>query len=673
MLVKLLTIVFFLNILYQFNQSSSQILEFTYDGFHRPLTGIYLQGISTVTPSGLLKLTEKTVLQTGQAFYTRPIQFKDSPNGTVSSFSTTFVFAINPLMPTVSGHGMAFVVAPNFYLPSATPSQYLGLFNITNNGDDSNHVFAVELDTIQSAEFNDTNDNHVGIDINSLMSVQSSPAGYWNETDQFKNLTLISGKPMQVWVEYDGLSHKIDVTMAPLTENKPRKPLVSAVRDLSSVIQQEMFVGFSSATGSVLSEHYVLGWSFRSKGKAPPLTLSKLPKFPELGPLRMSLGLTPREVLITILLISLFLIFLILFLVRFIVRRRRKFAEELEDWETEFARTRMKFKDLYYATKGFKKKGLLGSGGFGSVYKGVMRKTNKEIAVKRVSNESRQGLKEFVSEIVSIGRMSHRNLVPLLGYCRRKDELLLVYDYMPNGSLDKYLHNTPEVTLNWKQRLKVIKGVASALFYLHEDWEQVVIHRDVKASNVLLDAEHNGRLGDFGLARLCGHGSDPLTTHVAGTWGYLAPDHIRTGKATTATDVFAFGVLVLEVACGRRPIEIQNQRSERVLLVDLVFGFWNEGNILDAKDPNLGTECDQREVEMVLKLGLLCSHSDPLSRPTMRQVLNYLNGDAMLPDFSPLDLRGNGMMMLGIHQRVGEPVMSNGGSSMVDSILSGGR
>ncbi|CAA7033711.1 unnamed protein product [Microthlaspi erraticum] len=243
--------------------------------------------------------------------------------------------------------------------------------------------------------------------------------------------------------------------------------------------------------------------------------------------------------------------------------------------------------------------------------------------------------------------MSHRNLVPLLGYCRRKDELLLVYDYMPNGSLDKYLYNGPEVTLDWKQRFKVIKGVASALFYLHEDWEQVVIHRDVKASNVLLDAELNGRLGDFGLARLCGHGSDPLTTHVAGTWGYLAPDHIRTGKATTATDVFAFGVLVLEVACGRR-------------------------NILDAKDPNLGAEYDQSEVEMVLKVGLLCSHSDPHARPTMRQVLNYLNGDAMLPDLSPLDLRGNGMM-LGIHQGVGELVMSKGGSSMVDSILSVGR
>ncbi|VVB07000.1 unnamed protein product [Arabis nemorensis] len=299
-----------------------------------------------------------------------------------------------------------------------------------------------------------------------------------------------------------------------------------------------------------------------------------------------------------------------------------------------------------------------------------MPNTEKEIAVKRVSNKSRQGLKEFVSEIVSIGRMSHRNIVPLLGYCRRKDELLLVYDYMPNGSLDKYLYNSPELTLDWKQRINVLKGVASALFYLHVKWEQVVIHRDVKASNVLLDVELNGRLGDFGLARLCCHGSDPQTTRVAGTWGYLAPDHVTTGRGTTATDVFSFGVLLLEVASGRRPIEIDNESGERVLLVDWVFEFWIEGNILDAKDPNLGTEYDQREVEMVLKLGLLCSNSDPQARPSMGQVLHYLSGDEMLPDLSPSDLCRRGMM-LGIHHGVSELGIVS--TTIVDSVLSGGR
>ncbi|XP_013610849.1 PREDICTED: L-type lectin-domain containing receptor kinase IV.4-like [Brassica oleracea var. oleracea] len=675
MFVKLLTIVFFfVSLLSQVLKSSSQSLDnFTYNGFYPPLTAnITLQGIATVTPSGQLTLTDYTRQETGQAFYNQPIRFKDSPNGTVSSFSTTFVFAINAQLDTLSGHGIAFVVAPNFVLPVAnSSSEHLGLFNpnITRN----ETIFAVELNTIHNTEHTDVNDNTIGININGLYPVKSSPAGYWNGTGQFKDLTLNSEEWMQVWVDYDGFTHRINVTMSPFNHDKPTKPLVSAVRDLSSVFLQDMFVGFSSSTGSLWSEHVVLGWSFQMKGEAHPLDLHRLPKFPDFSDEGGSSGggTTVFVVLfIVVLIITLLFIFSIIFLVRFILRRRRKFAEKLEDWETEFKKNRLKFKDLYYATNGFKEKNLLGSGGFGSVYKGVMPKTKKEIAVKRVSDQSQQGLKEFVSEIVTIGRMSHRNLVPLLGYCRTRKELLLVYDYMPNGSLDKYLYNNnPEVTLNWKQRIAIIKGVASALFFLHDDWEQVVIHRDIKASNVILDAEYNGRLGDFGLARLCGHGTDLQTTRVAGTWGYLAPDLMRTGKATTATDVFAFGVLLLEVACGRRPIEID---YESVLLVDWVFEFWNVGNILDAKDPSLGTEYDQREVEMVLKLGLLFSHSNPQARPTMRQVLHYLSGDAMLPDLSPLDFHGS-EMMLGTHHGLCEIGMFTSGSSMVDSVLSGGR
>ncbi|KAJ4905451.1 L-type lectin-domain containing receptor kinase IV.4 [Raphanus sativus] len=671
MFVKLLTIFFFFSftLLSQFPKSSSQTLDFTYNGFLPPLTDISLEGIAAVTPNGLLKLTNYTMQKTGHAFHTKPVRFKDLQDGTVSSFSTTFVFSIHSEIPSLSGYGMAFVIAPNPRLRYATASQYMGLFNITNDGNVTNHVFAIEFDTIQSPKFNDTDDNHVGIDINSLISVESSPAGYWDKNGQFKNLLLISGRRMQVWVDYDGLTHQMDVTMAPYAKDKPKKPLVSIVRDLSSVLQQDMFVGFSSATGTIVSEYYVLGWSFRVKGNARPLDLSKLPKLPRWEPKRIYSIYKTWMPSVCIFFVPFLFISTLIILVRFVMKRRRKFKEELEDWETRLGKNRMKFKDLYCATKGFNESDLLGSGGFGTVYRGVMPRTKKEIAVKRVSNKSHQGLKEFVSEVVSIGRMGHRNLVPLLGYCRSRDELLLVYEYMPNGSLDKYLHNSPpEVTLDWKQRIKVIKGVASALFYLHEEWEQVVIHRDIKASNVLLDSEHNGRLGDFGLARLCGHGSDPQTTLVAGTWGYLAPDHVRTGRATTATDIFAFGVLLLEVACGRRPIEIRNENGERVFILDWVLGFWSEGNILDAKDPKIGTEYDRTEVEMVLKLGLMCTHSNPHDRPAMRQVLHYLMGDAILPDLSPLDLGGN--EMLEIHHELSETGMFTCGSSMVNSIVS---
>lgn len=213
---------------------------------------------------------------------------------------------------------------------------------------------------------------------------------------------------------------------------------------------------------------------------------------------------------------------------------------------------------------------------------------------------------------------------------------------MPNGSLDKYIYNQPKMTLNWSQRFKIIKGVASGLFYLHDEWEQVVIHRDVKASNVLLDQDLNGRLGDFGLARLCDHGTEPQTTHVAGTLGYLAPEHARTGRATTSTDVFAFGAFLLEVACGRRPIDTQGP-EEDIVLADRVFTCWNKGNILEASDQNLGTDFVVGEMELVLKLALLCSRSQPAVRPTMRQVMQYLEGDIALPEFSLLRFSSSGL------------------------------
>ncbi|XAR58959.1 Non-specific serine/threonine protein kinase [Bertholletia excelsa] len=284
-------------------------------------------------------------------------------------------------------------------------------------------------------------------------------------------------------------------------------------------------------------------------------------------------------------------------------------------------------------------------------------------------------MKEFVAEIASIGRLRHRNLVQLLGYCRRKGELLLVYDFMSNGSLDKLLFKKQKAALNWAQRFRIIKGVASALLYLHEEWEQVVLHRDIKASNVLLDADLNGRLGDFGLARLYDHGANPDTTHVVGTVGYLAPELTRTGKATTSTDVFAFGSFLLEVACGRRPIELRGT-PESILLVDWVFEKWKTGVLLEASDPNLGGEYSEWEMGLVLKLGMLCSNSNPAARPSMRQVMQYLAGDASLPEVI-LDTACIGSFGMGNDTGLWSNVKSSCaisvGSITNDSILQSGR
>ncbi|KAK1563934.1 hypothetical protein Q3G72_035506 [Acer saccharum] len=202
---------------------------------------------------------------------------------------------------------------------------------------------------------------------------------------------------------------------------------------------------------------------------------------------------------------------------------------------------------------------------------------------------------------------------------------------MSNGSLDNFLFDEPKTILSWEQRFKIIKGVASGLLYLHEGYEQVVIHRDIKASNVLIDNELNGRLGDFGLARLYEHGSNPGTTRVVGTLGYLAPELPRTGKATAGSDVYAFGALLLEVACGRRPIE-HKALPEELVLVDWVWENYRERKFLDVVDSKLNGEYDEAEMVMVLQLGLLCSNNAQLARPSMRQVVRCLEGELEVPE-----------------------------------------
>jgi serine/threonine protein kinase len=200
---------------------------------------------------------------------------------------------------------------------------------------------------------------------------------------------------------------------------------------------------------------------------------------------------------------------------------------------------------------------------------------------------------------------------------------------MPNGSLDKYLY-APEATvgqaatgllsLSWPLRIRILRGVASALLYLHEEWDHVVLHRDIKASNVLLDSEFNGRLGDFGLAKLYEHGANPSTTRVVGTLGYLAPELTRTGRATTGCDVFAFGALILEVVCGRRPIEMKAMPEEMVL-VDWVWERWAQGKWMDVVDYRLEGEFNREEAQTAVRVGLMCSHQVAALRPTAREVV----------------------------------------------------
>ncbi|KAF5770923.1 putative protein kinase RLK-Pelle-L-LEC family [Helianthus annuus] len=599
-----------------FTQSLS--FSFIFNGFKN--LNISVNGAACVTPHGILKLTDSTPRLIGHGFYPNPIRFKN--NKTPLSFSTSFVFAILPEYKKLGGHGLAFAISPSKELAGAQPNQYLGLLNITNNGNTSNHLFAIEFDTVQDLEFGDIDNNHVGVNINSMLSKNTTTAGYYVGSTKH-DLNLKSGKKIQAWVDYDGSKHELNVTISP-SSSKPIMPILSVRVDLSPVLQDEMYVGFSASTGVLASSHFIFGWSFNMSGKAQSFDIDKLPSIPG------GKNNHTRFIIISVS-VGVFLALGILVVAVVFVVKKLKNVDEIEEWELDVGPHRYSYKELKKATKGFKKEGLLGFGGFGSVYKGVLPKSRTLVAVKRISNEAQQGMRAFVSEINTIGRLRHRNLVQLLGWCRKKGDLLLVYDYMANGSLDKYIYDNPRVVLTWEQRFKIIKDVSRGLLYLHEEWEQTVLHRDIKAGNVLLDSELNGRLGDFGLAKLCEHGSNPSTTKVVGTLGYLAPELTRTGKPTTNSDVFAFGALLLEVVCGRRPTE-PKALPEELILVDWVWDKWVKEAVIEVVDSKLKGEFDEVEVLMVIKLGLMCSSNSPSARPPMRQVVRYLEGEVALPE-----------------------------------------
>ncbi|XP_042954871.1 L-type lectin-domain containing receptor kinase S.4-like [Carya illinoinensis] len=594
-------------------------------GFGAASSNMSLNGVASIENNGLLRLTNDTLMAKGHAFYFRPIQLKNS-SGNAMSFSTSFAFAIVNRPAEPGGDGLAFTISASKELLGGQPGSYLGLFNASNNGNHSNYVIAVEFDTFKNNEvINEVNGNHVGIDINSIISNVSVPVQQFqvgSDTNKV-DLNLTSGLVIQAWIDYNSPLNQLDVRIA-TDSTKPRSSILSHKVNLSQYLQEYMYVGFSAATGASTSSHYILGWSFNRNGDARTINLGQLPKIPtntKKNHTGLIVGVSVSCVLAVILVTA----------SAFYIIWRIKTADVIEAWEHDIGPHRFPYQELNQATRGFRDKELIGAGGFGRVYKGVLPNSDTQVAVKRISHDSKQGLQEFVSEVAIIGRLRHRNLVQLLGWCRREADLLLVYDFMPNGSLDRYLFDEPKATLSWEQRFKVIKGVASGLLYLHEEWEQTVVHRDIKAGNVLLDSEFNPKLSDFGLAKMYEHGSKPRTTRVVGTLGYLAPEFTRTGKATTSSDVFAFGALLLEVVCGRRPIN-SDASSEEFMLVDWVWQKWRVGAILSVTDPKLGGKFDESEAVLVLKLGLMCSNDAPEARPTMRQLVRYLEGELALQE-----------------------------------------
>ncbi|XP_031495681.1 L-type lectin-domain containing receptor kinase VII.1 [Nymphaea colorata] len=602
-------------------------VEFLFNGF-KP-SNLSLSDDAVIESTGVLKLTNDSVFTMGHAFFPFPIQ-TTAGNATKSilPFSTSFVFAISTLPNFNPGHGLALFFSPTLDIRSASASQNLGLFNWSSDGRPDNHIFAVEFDVFQNAEFKDPNDNHVGIDVNSLTSLNATAAGYWpdNSTD-FVPLTLNSGANYQAWIDFSGGEDgRINVSMAPAGTRKPRRPLISAPLNLSAVFEDKMFVGFSSACGRLVESHRILAWGFSNSDFSigDRIVTKGLPSFVPVSRKRSSAKLIGGiSAAITVAFITATAIIGLTIRRRYLKRRSR---QDMEEWEQEFWPHRVPYEDLKSATKGFKEENLLKDGANGRIYRGVLPNVGAEIVVKCINHECDEGMKGFLSEICSVGRLKHRNLVGLRGWCKRDRVFMLVYDFMKNGSLDDWIFGGDDSkNLDWRSRVKILRDVGNGVLYLHEGWEVKVLHRDIKASNVMLDQDMTGRLGDFGLARLYEHGQMAHTTRVVGTIGYMAPEVVKAGKASVKTDVFGFGMLILEVVCGRRPIE-----EGKPELVKWLLGLLEKGEILNALDPRLRDEpgyVDLHEADKFLRLGLVCTSENPQARPSMRQVVKVLEAE----------------------------------------------
>uniref|UniRef100_A0A2N9F267 Protein kinase domain-containing protein n=1 Tax=Fagus sylvatica TaxID=28930 RepID=A0A2N9F267_FAGSY len=524
-----------------------------------------------------------------------------------ASFNSTFVINIFTEQNWTAGEGLAFLIAPDLSIPQASDGKWLGLTNSTNDGNNTNQIVAIEFDTCTSKTRS------------ILMAI----------------ILALTSTPYTVSVLYNGTSKLMEVYMVKEGQPMPEKPLLKETINLKQYVKQQSYFGFAASTGDPQIElNCVLKWS---------LEIDKLHKKSNFLWLKIGAGVGVPGV-------ALLILSGVLYLNK---RRRRRGGDEesmvlgtqlrcLPGMPREF-----KYKDLKKATNNFHENMKLGQGGFGVVYKGILQDKDHnhsnaatEIAVKKFSRDSIQSKDDFLAELTIIHRLRHKHLVRLVGWCYEKGKLLLLYDYMPNGSLDKHLYEAPNQTiLNWRRRVKILAGVASALHYLHNEYDQKVVHRDLKASNILLDSDYNARLGDFGLARALDNERNSYAelglTGVPGTMGYVAPECFHTGRATPESDVYGFGAVVLEVVCSRSPGININHHQRLYSLVDWVWMLHREGNIEEAVDERLGNDYVVDEAKRLLLLGLACSHPIASERPQTQDICQIISGTMPVPNVPP--------------------------------------
>uniref|UniRef100_A0A0D3F9M0 non-specific serine/threonine protein kinase n=1 Tax=Oryza barthii TaxID=65489 RepID=A0A0D3F9M0_9ORYZ len=544
------------------NVDGKEFTTFSFPKFDKPLLqlpdNLTFSGNATIAQDGL-QLTPDSgnrpeiflVNQAGHAFFTAPFvvweskSSSSSSNSTaaaaadgkyVASFSTVFkvnLFRSN-LNKTVKGEGLAFVVASSNARgpPVGSHGGFLGLTNASTDGNATNGFVAVELDTVKQRY--DIDDNHVGLDVNGVRSTAAAPLAPLGIQLAPRNTTVDDGICF-VWVDYNGTSRRMSVYIAK-NESKPSAAVLNASLDLSTILLgKTAYFGFSASTGAATYQlNCVRMWNMTVE-RLHDGTTTTATKLAGTSGWKLAVGVLCGVAVVLGVVATLY------------TRKRRRrsggdpssaFNAAIDFRKIPGLPKEFDYMELRRGTNNFDEKMKLGQGGYGVVYRATVvgedgRST--DVAVKQFSGANTKGKEDFLAELRIINCLRHRNLVKIVGWCRQNGRLLLVYDYMPNGSLDRHIFGEPgAAALDWKQRYNVVAGVASALNYLHHEYDQMVIHRDIKPSNIMLDSAFNARLGDFGLARALESDKTSYTdmAGVTGTLGYIAPECFHTGRAT---------------------------------------------------------------------------------------------------------------------------------------------